>query len=115
MVFCIFLFGSRLKQKKFIDTKSLGIICPHLVRRPVNTPLICKLRGEMTMSFRCDQALKQLFHTASPRSTSIWPLGYASAPYLVELGSRELTNTSGTFVSRSVACLTVQIAFVVDV
>ena len=31
--------------------------------------------------------------TAFPRSTSIWPLGSASAPYLVVLGSRELTNT----------------------
>ena len=54
--------GSHLKQKKFADTKSLGIICPYLVRRPINTPLICQLRGDIKMCFRCDHALKQLVH-----------------------------------------------------
>ena len=32
--------GSHLKQKKFTDTKSLGITRPYLVRQPVNTPRI---------------------------------------------------------------------------
>ena len=54
--------GSHLKQKKIADTKSLGITSPYLVRQPVNTPLICPLRGDITMSFRCDHALKQLVH-----------------------------------------------------
>ena len=54
--------GSLLKQKKFTDTKSLGITRPYLVRQPVNTPLICQIRGDITMSFRCDHALKQLVH-----------------------------------------------------
>ena len=54
--------GSHLKQKKFTDTKSLGITRPHLVRQPVNTPLICQIRGDITMSFRCDHAQKQLVH-----------------------------------------------------
>ena len=90
--------GSHLKQKKFTNTKSLGITPPYLVRQPVNTPLICQIRGDITMSFRCDHALKQF--AASPRSTSICPLSSASAPYLVELGSRELTNTWSSAISR---------------
>ena len=77
----ILVHGSYLKQKKFTDTKSLGIKRPYLAQQPVNIPLICQIRGDKTMSFRCDHALKQLVH------------GFSSAPYLVELGSRELTNT----------------------
>ena len=56
------MHGSHLKQKKFTDTKSLGVTRPYLVRQPVNTPLICQIRGDITMSFRCDHALKQLVH-----------------------------------------------------
>ena len=44
------------------------------------------------MSFQYDLALKMLVQ-GSPHSTSIWPLGFASAPYLGELGSRKLINT----------------------
>ena len=50
------------QTKEFLITKSLGIICLYLVRRPVNTRLICQFRGDITMSFRCDHALKQLVH-----------------------------------------------------
>ena len=57
-IMCPYLVhGSHLKQKKFIDTNSLGMIRPYLVRQPVNTRLICQLRG--------DHALKQLVHGLS--------------------------------------------------
>ena len=60
----VLVHGSYLKQKKFTDIKSLGITCllNYLVRQPVNTPLICQFRGDITISFRCDHALKQLVH-----------------------------------------------------
>ena len=76
------MHGSHLKQKKFTDTKSLGIICPYLVRRPINNPLIYQSRGDIKMSFRWDHALKQLVHVfdLAPRlrlvtiSRGIWKL-----------------------------------------
>ena len=58
----ILVHGSHLKRKKIADTKSLGITHPYLVRQHVNTPLICQIRGDITMSFRCDHALKQSVH-----------------------------------------------------
>ena len=83
------------QTKKFTDTKSLGITRPYLVRQPANTPLICQLRGDITMGFRRDHALKQLVHGFSSFHFDM-PLGSASTPYLVELGSRELTYTKFT-------------------
>ena len=50
----------------------------NLLRQPVNTPLICRLKDDITMSFWCNNKLKSKF-TASPSSTSIWSLGFASA------------------------------------
>ena len=39
------------QTKKITDTKSLGITRPYLVRQPMNTTLICQIRGDITMSF----------------------------------------------------------------
>ena len=71
-------------KKKFTDTKSLALTC-----QPVNTPL----RGYITMSFRYDNVLKKLVLGFSLYHFDIWHLGFASASYLLELGSRELTDT----------------------
>ena len=54
------------------------------------TQLICPLRGDTTMSFLCDHALKQFVHGFSSFHFDMAPR-LASAPYLVELRSRELT------------------------